>query len=120
MFHAALYQVWGVLAMRLADTPLLPLAFTEYAQAMQADIQTLQGAYSAPANGGLNFTDLVAASAAVVSTATRLDAALVALGAGSDTAGTGLTDLQLRVWNDKLHLAERAFLYLQGLCSHVS
>lgn len=117
VFHAALCNVWGVIAMRLADTPLLPFAFTEYAQTLQGDIQQLQAQFPpAPAPApSLNFTDLLVASNTMVATSQRLDAALLAMGAGTDDAGTSLTDLQLRMWNDKLMLAERSFLWLQGV-----
>ncbi len=99
------------MAMRLADTPLLPFKFLEYSNILQADIIALEVSYGPTTAANLNFTTLKQAGTEMITISARLDTALTNIGLQAN----GLTELQLRMWNDKITGAERSFLWLQGV-----
>jgi N-acetylated-alpha-linked acidic dipeptidase len=116
-FHygAALARLWGVLAWRLADAPLLPMRYSAYARAVQAHLDTVEAKA-----GPLHPIRLDAARAA----AKRWEEAALAFeagagvlaGAGGDTAPPGDAAMR-RAVNDRLLQVERAMTEPEGLAT---
>lgn len=108
-YHAALARLWGVLTLRLADSPILPFSFTPYAQVLNASVYALQNS-TAPYN--ISVDTMIASVQAVLTTAAALDQQL----GSTSFVNVVLADpLQLRRLNDQLMLAERSLLFLQGI-----
>jgi len=108
IYHATVAKLWGTLAIRISDTPLLPFRFTEYGIVLQSALAALQNS-TVKAGASLNFTNMANAIAAMQTQAMNLDAMVLA------TDWNSADDLPLRQLNDVLMLAERGFLYLQGV-----
>jgi N-acetylated-alpha-linked acidic dipeptidase len=167
-WHASLGQLWGVVALRLADSPLLPLSYVEYGNQLQVAVQKLQkqaavmrrgldpasvhppqrldhqlthavaprthesqarhaaelaaidaDLASIASDSGLRLSDLPLqfdALSAALKTMTSAAAAVDREQQAPNFATAVLGDpLALRRFNDRLQLAERCFLYLQGV-----
>lgn len=171
-WHASLGQLWGVVALRLADSPLLPLSYVEYGNQLQVAVQKLQKQAAVMRRGldpasvhppqrldhqlthtvaprthesqarhaaelaaidadlasiasdsglgsGLRLSDLPLqfdALSAALKTMTSAAAAVDREQQAPNFATAVLGDpLALRRFNDRLQLAERCFLYLQGV-----
>jgi len=108
IYHAAIAKLWGTLDIRISDTALLPFQFTDYATALNNALIALKG-FSNSSGMELRFDSMEKSIDYVKSQATFIDAFTV-----SYTA-TGPSDLSLRQLNDVLMLAERGFLFLQGV-----
>jgi N-acetylated-alpha-linked acidic dipeptidase len=87
-YHALMAQLWGSMALRLANADLLPLDFDAYGGALRDFIRRLADIPGLPAN--LDVRDLVARTRAMRGAARRLDqrieSALSAGGVGAETA----------------------------------
>jgi len=104
-FHVALVQLWGVVAMRLADADIIPLDYAPYASAIGEFAAAVESRGGTKVEG---FADLKAAVSEMEAAAKALnDARAAALGRGS--AGDA------RAINRKLMQAERALLDPAGI-----
>jgi len=141
VYHRAIAHFWGVLAIRLATTPVLPFIFVPYSTQLRSNLwliangtacvapnfsasTTHSDAVSRVSTGAdsnkLNFTSLAQSLDRLVETATKVDAVVAELisfdsnaaASGDETADDAVTR---RILNDRLFLAERAFLFLQGI-----
>ncbi|KAL5708932.1 glutamate carboxypeptidase II [Ranunculus cassubicifolius] len=107
--HVAVSGIWGLLALRLADDPVLPFNYLSYAAQLQEHVSALEGIL----DGSLllspikvSIKDLSIAAQAAIEEAKRL---------GEEANPDNILELKRRSLNDKLMLAERAFLDRDGL-----
>jgi N-acetylated-alpha-linked acidic dipeptidase len=106
-FIASLAQLWGLTALRLADSPLIPLHFTEYPQLLTGYVTSIAAAAQA-ANLTLNLSSLNDALSSFSAACAELETAIQQVGSTSDP-------LLLRRLNDRIMSVERGLLFLQGL-----
>jgi N-acetylated-alpha-linked acidic dipeptidase len=106
-FMKGIAQVWGMLAIRLSDALLLPFNFTDYGVQLLGQIPDLKK-HATDSGLDLDFTNLETALGTLISAARQIDTTIATL----DT--NKISPLALRKLNDKLMLAERSFLFLQG------
>ncbi|XP_039831044.1 probable glutamate carboxypeptidase VP8 isoform X2 [Panicum virgatum] len=104
--HLAITEIWGLLALRLADDPVLPFDYQVYASQLQEHTNALSALLNnSQAVNLLNgfISDLSDAAMEVLKEAKQVD----------------LYDeharIRRRVLNDRLLLAERSFLQAEGL-----
>jgi N-acetylated-alpha-linked acidic dipeptidase len=101
-YHAAMVQIWGLLALRLANADVLPLDYVAYAQRIQRFIKDVDGRYAkALAGAGAAASRLESSASAI---AKAIDASL---GSGSNAEWAG--------FNRRLMSAERALLDPDGI-----
>ncbi|XP_022746462.1 probable glutamate carboxypeptidase AMP1 [Durio zibethinus] len=107
--HVAMAGVWGLLGLHLADDPVLPLNYLSYAEQLQEHKNNL----SSFLDDSVSLTPLVTSIKELQSAAKR----------ANDEAKTLMeqefTDdrlaLKMRALNDRLMLAERGFLDMDGI-----
>ena len=115
VWHKTVAGVWGSLALRLADSDILPLSYVEYVAYMNSTMQTLQ---TRDVNGSYTpaFASIYASMSVLTSRAVALDSLVVDAGVrASLTDGSPRAALQLRQLNDQLFLSERCLMYWQGI-----
>jgi N-acetylated-alpha-linked acidic dipeptidase len=107
--------VWGSVALRLADSDILPLSYVEYVRYMTTTMQTLQtldktNSYAAA------FTSIFTSLQALTATANELDSLVLDTNVQSSlTDGSARAAIQLRQLNDQLFLSERCLMFWQGI-----
>ncbi|GAB2272544.1 hypothetical protein Dimus_007367 [Dionaea muscipula] len=106
--HVAVAGLWGLLALHLADEPILPFSYISYATELQAYISTLKVLLDGSAT-----VEPLTISLEHFSTAAKLVEEVKNMRA--DEASTGLVELNRRMVNDRLMLAERGLLDVDGL-----
>ena len=120
-YHAAVASVWGVLAAKLIDSPIIPFSAADYGSAMEGYINSTktkveQGKLD---KNNFNFSALDDAIDAFQNAASRLDqeALEIVNGLKDDVSASKETDHFLKVdkINRKLKYLERQFLYDKGL-----
>jgi len=115
-FHRAVAQIWGWVALSLVESEVLPFRYTEYAEALGYFLEDVRAGYQRVVNATSNATgeelDFGALSGAIhtfAEVARNVDQECMAHSRHS------LDELRLRELNDRLMLAERAFLKPEGL-----
>ncbi|XP_056693254.1 probable glutamate carboxypeptidase AMP1 isoform X2 [Spinacia oleracea] len=108
--HAAVAGLWGLLALRLADDPILPFNYSSYAMQLQEYTSIL----SNKLEGRISFTPIFKSVKNLLAVAQEVEEEAKELrvdgGASSD-----VIVLKKRMLNDRLMLAERGFLDADGL-----
>jgi N-acetylated-alpha-linked acidic dipeptidase len=109
-YHVAMAQLWGVLALRLANAELLPLDYTPYADRILEFLTELEKASANPA-------DIAAALAPARAAAERLKAAAAAATLSGEKLlrGDSPSRSDLAAANLRLMRLERAFLDPAGI-----
>jgi len=111
----SLTGVWGTLALRLTDSPILPLSYVEYVAFMRSSIVDLQ-TRDVGANYTASFASIYTSFERLQATANHLDSLVVNTAVRRAlTDGSARAALQLRQLNDQLFLSERCLLYYQGM-----
>ncbi|TVU44683.1 hypothetical protein EJB05_04132, partial [Eragrostis curvula] len=107
--HLAITEIWGLLALRLADDPVLPFDYQTYA----SQIQEHANAFSAVMNNSQSvnlmngfINDLSHAAKEILKEAKELEQL---------DLNDEYTIMRRRLLNDRLLLAERSFLQAEGL-----
>jgi N-acetylated-alpha-linked acidic dipeptidase len=101
-YHAAMVQIWGLLALRLANADIVPLDYVAYAQRIQRFIKDVDGRYAKELAGALAAANRLESSASAI--AKVIDASLRS---GSNAEWASL--------NRRLMTAERALLDPDGI-----
>jgi len=104
-YCVSLAQLWGIIALRLADYPLLPFNYREYAQFLQVSLVQLK---SLDTNGTLDFSSMDNAITTINFAATSLDQQMQILILDNDNS-------KLSAFNDKLKNIEQKFLFPGGI-----
>jgi hypothetical protein len=100
-------QFWGLLTQSLADAPLLPFNFTDYASRLQTHLTDVQQYANSSGLGALDFSPLSAAISSFSSNAANLSNALLAFNATQNATITAVvngllagTEQQFLAYND--------------------
>uniref|UniRef100_A0A0D9W000 glutamate carboxypeptidase II n=1 Tax=Leersia perrieri TaxID=77586 RepID=A0A0D9W000_9ORYZ len=104
--HVAIVEIWGLLALRLADDPVLPFDYQKYASQLQEHANAFSAMMGNSKLANLmnrSVDDLSNAAMEVLKEAMDLDTA------------DGYALVRRRLLNDRLLLAERSFLQTDGL-----
>lgn len=115
IWHETVAAVWGSIALRLADSDILPLSYVEYVSYLNMTMTTLQ---TLDVNRTYTeaFMSIYSSMATLTQTAVQLDSYVVDSGVrASLTDGSARAALQLRMLNDQLFLSERCLMYWQGI-----
>ena len=107
-YHAALVQIWGVLALRLAGADALPLDYEEYADRIAGFIKELEQRSTHVSSDAPAFEELSTAAA-------RLQSAAAAFGRRRDDALERGEASRLAWVNGKVLTVERALLDAEGM-----
>jgi N-acetylated-alpha-linked acidic dipeptidase len=107
-YHQTAAQMWGLIALRLADADVLPFDYMEYAKQLQNYVQEIEASLDKPRDN-LDLTPLRRAIE-LFSAAARLAQAETHRARNPAATSTIRRDL-----NDRLMLTERAFIDPQGL-----
>ncbi|HMG75973.1 MAG TPA: M28 family metallopeptidase [Pyrinomonadaceae bacterium] len=115
-YHVAAAQIWGTIALRIADAEGLPLDYTDYAAQLREFVTETKGLAvrrklgdSFDAKSLLNAVDDFAEEAAKIDKRRRSDVSEVEKGSGGDSIA------RLQRINDALMQAERALIDDRGL-----
>jgi N-acetylated-alpha-linked acidic dipeptidase len=103
-YHVALVQVWGVMALRLANADVIPLDYAPYAQAIRGFVREVEGRTA----GAAAFTDLHGA-------AQEFEKAADAFNLARSRALTSADTAELADLNARLLRVERALLDPVGI-----
>lgn len=107
-YHRTAAQVWGLIALRLAEAEVLPFDYTEYAKQLHNYVQEIEARLDKPRDT-LDLTPLRQAIALFNA------AALLAQAETERARNTSATAKDRRDLNDRLMLTERAFIDPDGL-----
>lgn len=108
--HVATSEIWGLLALRLADDLILPFAYISYANQLQEHANALTSWLDSSQDiAPLHASILEFAAAAKEAHDESKKFEVLGLAEGSTSC------LRLRAFNDRLMLVERAFLESEGL-----
>ena len=110
-FHAAAAKIWGSVAIRLADAPVLPFDYTRTGDDLQKYLAVITAATAksaVAAEKALDFSLMTAAVAAFAAAAAKAKADAAAAAGRAD-------ELERRMLNDRFLGAQRAFLVPEGL-----
>ncbi|XVE75809.1 hypothetical protein DITRI_Ditri12bG0122000 [Diplodiscus trichospermus] len=107
--HVAVAGVWGLLGLRLADDPVLPLNYLSYAKQLQEHKDVL----SIFLDASVSLTPLATSIQELESAAKRANDEAKTLMEREFT--DELVALKMRALNDRLMLAERGFLDTDGI-----
>ncbi|GMF44603.1 unnamed protein product [Phytophthora fragariaefolia] len=110
--HVATAQWWGLLGLRLADSPILPFDFTTYGFVMVEDLASLEQQVVALPRPYVDFSELRKAIARFTTSVNTFHAQLTAF-VSNETLSAN-TDA-LHAWNKKLVLLERHLITKEGL-----
>lgn len=114
--HTSMAQMWGLLAMNIADSPVLPYNYTGYAQEILSyigDTDTMLRNANAPPR--ISTAPLYTAQQAFLAAAVSIDALTSSANAAAGSNTLASTVLSQRLLSDRLQLAERGMLSLGGL-----
>ncbi|KAL1566069.1 glutamate carboxypeptidase II [Salvia divinorum] len=103
--HVTVTGIWGLVALRLADDPILPFNYLSYS----AELQEYKNALNALMGESISLDPLAAAIEDFTAAANEADGEIKKLRAD------GPALLRRRALNDRLMLAERGFLDPEGL-----
>ncbi|CAK9137895.1 unnamed protein product [Ilex paraguariensis] len=107
--HVAVTGVWGLLALHLADDPILPFNYLCYA----AELQEYTNILSNLLEGNVSLDPIIAAIQELTAAAKKVEEEAKRL-REQETVGELLL-LKRRILNDKLMFAEKGFLDSEGL-----
>ncbi|KAF7147693.1 hypothetical protein RHSIM_Rhsim03G0057700 [Rhododendron simsii] len=107
--HVAIAGVWGLLALHLADDPVLPLNYLSYA----AQLQEYTNVLSNLLEGSVSLHPIAASIQEFVVAAKEAEEEAKKLRAQEAPGST--SELKKRMLNDRLMFAERGFLDAEGL-----
>ncbi|XP_042041811.1 probable glutamate carboxypeptidase AMP1 [Salvia splendens] len=107
--HVTVTGIWGLVALRLADDPILPFNYLSYA----AELQEYKNALNALVGESISLDPLTAAVEDFTTAAYEADGEIKKVRADESTNGQTL--LRRRMLNDRLMLTERGFLDPEGL-----
>ncbi|KAF9680760.1 hypothetical protein SADUNF_Sadunf06G0155100 [Salix dunnii] len=107
--HVAVAGIWGLLALHLADESILPFDYLTYVQQLQRHT----GSLSRLLDRNISLHPLVNSIQELASAAKEVEYEIKQL--REQESRGGHVDLKLRVLNDRLMLAERGFLDVEGL-----
>ncbi|XP_042000026.1 probable glutamate carboxypeptidase AMP1 isoform X2 [Salvia splendens] len=107
--HVTVTGIWGLVALRLADDPILPFNYLSYA----AELQEYKNALNALVGESISLDPLAAAIEDFTTAAYEADGEIKKLKVDENT--NRLTLLRRRSLNDRLMLTERGFLDPEGL-----
>ncbi|KAH7841500.1 hypothetical protein Vadar_030651 [Vaccinium darrowii] len=107
--HVAIAGVWGLLALHLADDPVLPLNYLSYAAQLQEYTIVLSNLLA----GSISLHPITASIQEFVVAAKEAEEDAKKL-REQETLGS-ISDLKKRMLNDRLMFAERGFLDAEGL-----
>lgn len=107
--HVAIAGVWGLLALHLADDPVLPLNYLSYA----AQLQEYTNVLSNLLEGSVSLHPITASIQEFVVAAKEAEEEAKKLRAQEAPGST--SELKKRMLNDRLMFAERGFLDAEGL-----
>ena len=112
-YHVTLVQLWGVVAMRLAEADVVPLDYAPYASTIARFVDEIQGRQQVLKPE--EFADLRAAVADMDSAATSLNAARATLLSSSNQASGTTAATTAESINRRLMQVERALLDPAGI-----
>jgi N-acetylated-alpha-linked acidic dipeptidase len=101
-YHAAMVQIWGLLALRLANADIVPLDYVAYAQRIQRFIKDVDGRYAKEL-------------ASALTAANRLESSASAIAKAIDASLRGGSNAEWASLNRRLMTAERALLDPDGI-----
>lgn len=107
--HVAVAGIWGLLALHLADESILPFDYISYAEQLQGHT----GVLGKLLDRNVSLHPLVTSIQELASAAKEVEYEVKQL-REQETRGDFI-DLKLRALNDRLMLAERGFLDVEGL-----
>lgn len=107
--HVAVAGIWGLLALRLADDSILPFNYLSYAE----QLQSYKGVLSNLLDGNVSLHPLTTSIQELASAAKEAEDEAKIL-RQQETTGDSVV-LKKRALNDRLMLAERGFLDVDGL-----
>ncbi|XP_023005927.1 probable glutamate carboxypeptidase AMP1 [Cucurbita maxima] len=110
--HAAVGSIWGLLALRLADDLILPFSYVSYANQLQAYRDILNDIL----DGSVSLQSLSTSIHEFKSAAEEIEKEAKRL--REQETFTAVALFQTRALNDRLMLAERGFLDVDGLRGH--
>jgi len=105
VYHRVASQIWGLLAIRLADSTILPFDYSNYASELQIYLEEITQ-YLSSNGGSIPLNDLRSAVTVFVDGANK---------AAQDLKNLQLSTDQINKYNDRLTMTERAFLDPNGL-----
>ncbi|XP_077240866.1 peptidase M28 family protein [Tasmannia lanceolata] len=107
--HVAVAGIWGLLALHLADDPILPFEYLSYATQLQEHMEAL----SVLLDTGISLHSINSSIQELVDAANG--AKMEAKKLREKKYVEDLSELRIRAFNDRLMLAERGFLEPEGL-----
>ncbi|KAJ7971372.1 Peptidase M28 family protein [Quillaja saponaria] len=107
--HVAVAGVWGLLALHLADDPIIPFNYHSYVDQLQGYASILSNLF----NGTISMHPLTMSIQELASAAKEADDELKKL--RFDEAAGDFVELKRRALNDRLMLVEKGFLDADGL-----
>ncbi|KAI8554361.1 hypothetical protein RHMOL_Rhmol05G0093100 [Rhododendron molle] len=111
--HVAAASVWGLVALKLADEELLPFNYLSYSHELQKSAEELKEQVS---DKGINLVPLFNSIEKLKRAATKINNQRKTLEEYKGWELNGKKDPQkVREWNDRLMMAERAFIDRDGL-----
>lgn len=122
-YHTTIAKIWGLIALKLSETPILPVSAHDYAKGLEYYLGTVKkAAQTSRIHAHFDFSALENATETLISTAHQFDAHTAALTA---QIGEGVPwwkfwqkaklYLAVKAANTKYKLLERQFLYDGGL-----
>ncbi|GAA0168860.1 metalloprotease [Lithospermum erythrorhizon] len=107
--HVAVTGVWGLLALRLADDPILPFNYSTYAEELQVYASTMSNLLG----NEISLRSIFVAIEDLICAAKQMQEEIKELERHETSDGVSL--LKRRMLNDRLMLTERGFLDPMGL-----
>ncbi|KAF5799389.1 putative glutamate carboxypeptidase [Helianthus annuus] len=107
--HVAVAGVWGLLALHLADDPILPFNYLSYAAQLQNHTQSLYKLIK----GDVSLHPITSAIEELADVAKQVEDEIKKI--KDEEAEGRVSDLKRRVLNDRLMFAERGFLDSDGI-----
>jgi len=114
-YHEACAQLWGLMALRLADSEVLPFNYTEYALALGEYTKHAEDMLTAQnATGKVDLKPLTEAVASFMDTANVLAEEYTSF---QITSNDAQNNANLDAYNQRLRMAERSWLDPNGLAA---
>ena len=105
LYHVSLVQIWGLMAMRLADADVVPLDYVPYAQRISEFAQGLERRWTGDASALVRVREA----------ARELEQAAAELNTQRDSALSRESKTDMDALNRRLLAVERAFLEPEGI-----